>query len=85
MQRVVLRDVDIDSFTDAVGIDRHTAGVEAVQNKAVIQTAWEASRQLLTGTVRGDGGEVRTVSVSFRSSSGFPMRFRVGYCSCAEA
>jgi superfamily II DNA or RNA helicase len=84
MQRVVLRDVDIDSFTDAVGIDRHTAGVEAVQNKAVIQTAWEASRQLLTGTVRGDGGEVRTVSVSFRSSSGFPMRFRVGYCSCAE-
>jgi superfamily II DNA or RNA helicase len=84
MQRVVLRDVDLDSFTDVVGIDRHTAGVEAVQNKAVIQTAWDPSQQLLTGTVRGESGEVRTVSVSFRASAGYPRRFRVGHCSCAE-
>jgi superfamily II DNA or RNA helicase len=84
MQRVVLRDVDIASFTGAVGVERHTAGVEAVRNKAVIQTAWESSQQLLTGTVRGESGEIRTVSVSFRASVGFPLRFRAGYCSCAE-
>jgi hypothetical protein len=46
--------------------------------------AWEASRQQLTGTVRGEDGGIRTVSISFRASVGFPLRFRVGYCSCAE-
>ncbi|HEY1820074.1 MAG TPA: SNF2-related protein, partial [Trebonia sp.] len=46
--------------------------------------AWEASQQLLTGTVRDAGGEIRTVSASFRASPGFPLRFREGYCSCAK-
>ena len=30
------------------------------------------------------GGEIRTVSASFRASPGFPLRFREGYCSCAR-
>ena len=47
--------------------------------------AWEASRQMLTGTVRDGGGEIRTVSASFRASHGFPLRFKEGYCSCAQA
>jgi hypothetical protein len=57
--------------------------------------AWEASQQLLTGTVREIAqetrpgkitpGEIRTVSASFRASPGFPLRFRAGYCSCAQA
>ena len=44
--------------------------------------AWEASQQLLSGTVRDTGGEIRTVSASFRASAGFPLRFRSGHCSC---
>ncbi len=61
----------------------------AVQRGAVVQMAWEASQQLLTGTVRegggrARGGEIRTVSASFRASPGFPLRFREGYCSCAR-
>ncbi|MGH3168362.1 MAG: DEAD/DEAH box helicase, partial [Trebonia sp.] len=83
MQRVVLRDVDRDSFIGAVGPDRYAEGVAAATRNEVIQTAWEASQQQLSGTVRDEGGEIRTVSVSFRASSGFPLRFRVGYCSCA--
>jgi superfamily II DNA or RNA helicase len=51
--------------------------------------AWEASQQLLTGTVRESAGaskgrEIRTVSASFRASPGFPLRFREGYCSCSK-
>ena len=83
MQRVVLRDVDLESFIDSVGAERYAEGAAAAKNDAVIQTAWEASRQQLTGTVR-DGSDIRTVSISFRASAGFPLRFRTGYCSCAE-
>ncbi|HEV3379976.1 MAG TPA: DEAD/DEAH box helicase [Trebonia sp.] len=83
MQRVVLRDVDRDSFIGTVGPDRYAEGLAAASRSAVIQTAWEASQQQLSGTVRDEGGEIRTVSVSFRASSGFRLRFRVGYCSCA--
>ncbi len=54
-----------------------------LQRGAIVQMAWEASQQLLTGTVRDAGGEIRTVSASFRASPGFPFRFREGYCSCA--
>ncbi|HEX6448844.1 MAG TPA: DEAD/DEAH box helicase [Trebonia sp.] len=82
MQRVVLRDVDLVSFTDAVGAKRYAEGAAAAKKDAVIQMAWEASRQQLTGTVR-DGGDIRTVSIAFRASTGFPLRFRAGYCSCA--
>src|ERR1700751_1237335 len=82
MQRVVLRDVDLVSFTDAVGAKRYAEGAAAAKKDAVIQMAWEASRQQLTGTVR-DGGDIRTVSIAFRASNGFPLRFRAGYCSCA--
>ena len=57
-------------------------GTECVRRGAVVQMAWEASQQLLTGTVRDAGGDIRTVSASFRASSGFPRRFRVGHCSC---
>jgi superfamily II DNA or RNA helicase len=84
MQRVVLRDVDLDSFTDTVGAKRAAEGADAARQDSVIQMAWEASRQQLTGTVRGEDGGIRTVSISFRASVGFPLRFRVGYCSCAE-
>jgi superfamily II DNA or RNA helicase len=53
---------------------------------------WNPSDQTLTGTVHDwtrsgshpGPGEVRTVSAAFRASAGFPLRFRVGYCSCAE-
>src|SRR5258708_5554220 len=45
--------------------------------------AWEASQQLLTGTVRDGGGDLRTGSASFPASTGFPLRFRAGHCSCA--
>jgi superfamily II DNA or RNA helicase len=83
MQRVVLRDVDRDSFIGTVGPDRYAEGVAAAANDQVIQTAWEASQQQLNGTVRDQGGEIRSVTVSFRASSGFPLRFRIGYCSCA--
>jgi superfamily II DNA or RNA helicase len=83
MQRVVLRDVDRDSFIGTVGPDRYAEGIAAVSRREVIQTAWEASRQQLSGMVRGEGGEIRTVSVLFRASAGFPLRFRAGYCSCA--
>jgi superfamily II DNA or RNA helicase len=83
MQRVVLRDVDLDSFTDAVGRERHADGSALVRRRAVIQMAWEASQQLLTGTVRDGGGDIRTVSASFRASTSFPLRYRVGHCSCA--
>src|ERR1700761_2868648 len=90
MQRVALRDVDLASFRAAVGPEGWTDGASAVQRGAVLQMAWEASRQLLTGTVRDSGrqpgaraGEIRLVSASFRASPGFPLRFREGYCSCA--
>src|ERR1700744_768664 len=92
MQRVALRDVDLASFRAAVGPEGWTDGASAVQRGAVLQMAWEASRQLLTGTVRDSGrqpgaraGEIRLVSASFRASPGFPLRFREGYCSCARA
>src|ERR1700721_3513109 len=84
MQRVALRDVDLASFRAAVGPAGCANGASAVQRGAVLQLAWEASQQLLTGTVRDGGGEIRTVSASFRASSGFPLRFRQGYCSCAK-
>ena len=94
MQRVALRDVDLASFRAVIGPEGCADGAIAVQRGAVVQMAWEASQQLLTGTVR-DGasaakhsdarhGEIRTVSASFRASPGFPLRFREGYCSCAK-
>ena len=89
MQRVALRDVDLASFRAAIGPEGCADGTIAAQRGAVVQMAWEASQQLLTGTVRegaGEirGGEIRTVSASFRASPGFPLRFREGYCSCAK-
>ena len=88
MQRVALRDVDLASFRAAVGPEGCADGASAVGRGAVVQMAWEASQQLLTGTVRESGiehmGEIRTVSASFRASPGFPLRFRQGYCSCAR-
>jgi len=84
MQRVALRDVDLASFRAAIGPEGCADGTTAVQRGAVVQMAWEASQQLLTGTVRDVGGEIRTVSASFRASPGFPLRFREGYCSCAR-
>src|SRR6202034_1008493 len=83
MQRVALRDVDLASFKASVGADGFADGTAAVTRGAVVQMAWEASQQLLTGTVRDSGGEIRTVSASFRASHGFPLRFKQGYCSCA--
>ena len=83
MQRVVIRDVDLASFRDAVGPGGSAEGTDAVRRGAVVQMAWEASQQLLTGTVRDAGGDIRTVSASFRASAGFPLRFRAGRCSCA--
>ncbi|HVT68085.1 MAG TPA: hypothetical protein VHF26_10080, partial [Trebonia sp.] len=71
-----------------MGQEGWAEGAAAVRRGAVVQMAWEASQQLLTGTVR-DGaresraGDIRTVSASFRASPGFPLRFREGYCSCA--
>jgi superfamily II DNA or RNA helicase len=85
MQRVALRDVDLASFRAAVGPAGCADGASAVARGAVVQMAWEASQQLLTGTVRDIAGEIRTVSASFRASPGFPLRFREGYCSCAKA
>ena len=89
MQRVALRDVDLASFRAAVGPVGCADGAGAVARGAVVQMAWEASQQLLTGTVRDSAGErgseIRTVSASFRASPGFPLRFREGYCSCARA
>ncbi|HEY0933747.1 MAG TPA: hypothetical protein VGD91_08395, partial [Trebonia sp.] len=94
MQRVALRDVDLASFRAAIGPEGCADGAIAVQRGAVLQMAWEASQQLLTGTVReiepsarpgeAKNGEIRTVSASFRASPGFPLRFREGYCSCAR-
>src|SRR6202046_5239985 len=89
MQRVALRDVDLASFRAAIGPEGCADGTIAAQRGAVVQMAWEASQQLLTGTVRegggrARGGEIRTVSASFRASPGFPLRFREGYCSCAK-
>ncbi len=90
MQRVALRDVDLASFRTAVGPEGWTEGTAAVQRGAVLQMAWEASQQLLTGTVRDSrrqpgarAAEIRLVSASFRASPGFPLRFREGHCSCA--
>src|SRR5579862_1479942 len=89
MQRVALRDVDLASFRAVIGPEGCADGATAVQRGAVVQMAWEASQQLLTGTVReaaseNRAGEIRTVSASFRASSGFPLRFREGYCSCSQ-
>ncbi|MGH3296601.1 MAG: hypothetical protein ACRDP7_32890, partial [Trebonia sp.] len=75
MQRVALRDVDLASFRAVIGPEGCADGTIAVQRGAVVQMAWEASQQLLTGTVRegaGEirGGEIRTVSASFRASHG---------------
>jgi hypothetical protein len=84
MQRVVLREVDLASFQVTVGPVGCADGTAAVQRGAVVQMAWEASRQMLTGTVRDGGGEIRTVSASFRASHGFPLQFKEGYCSCAQ-
>jgi hypothetical protein len=85
MQRVVLREVDLASFQVTVGPVGCADGAAAVKRGAIVQMAWEASRQMLTGTVRDGGGEIRTVSASFRASHGFPLRFKEGYCSCAQA
>jgi SNF2-related domain/Helicase conserved C-terminal domain len=84
MQRVALREVDLASFRAAIGPEGCADATIAIQRGAIVQMAWEASQQLLTGTVRGRGGEIRTVSASFRASPGFPLRFREGYCSCAK-
>jgi superfamily II DNA or RNA helicase len=84
MQRVVLRDVDLSSFADAVGSARYEEGAAAARRDSVIQMSWESSAQQLTGTVRDEAGDIRTVTISFRASIGFPLRFRAGYCSCTE-
>src|ERR1051326_3782894 len=98
MQRVNLRDVDIAAFRDAIGADRYAEGTAAVRQRAVIQVHWNPSEQALTGTVRDGGaesrgaggkggegtGDLRSVMAEFRASAGFPLRFRVGYCSCAD-
>jgi hypothetical protein len=85
MQRVILRGVDVESARDAIGTDRYAAGTEAARRRAVIQLHWNPSEQALTGTVRdGNAGELRTVSAEFRASAGFPLRFRIGHCSCAD-
>jgi superfamily II DNA or RNA helicase len=88
MQRVNLRDVDIAAFRDAIGADRYAEGTAIARQRAVIQMHWNPSEQALTGTVRdarGQGaGELRSVMAEFRASSGFPLRFRAGYCSCAD-
>ena len=65
MQRVALRDVDLASFRAAIGPEGCADGALAVQRGAVVQMAWEASQQLLTGTVRESAagmraGEIRT-------------------------
>src|SRR5215469_3483831 len=78
----MLRDVDRASFQDAVGSAACAEGTECVRRGAVVQMAWDASQQLLTGTVRDSGGDIRTVSASFRASPGFPRRYRAGHCSC---
>src|SRR5215467_11999991 len=78
-----MRDVDLASFRDAVGPAGCAEGTAAVRRGAVVQMSWDASQQLLTGTVRDGGGDLRTVSAAFRASAGFPLRFRVGHCSCA--
>jgi SNF2-related domain/Helicase conserved C-terminal domain len=83
MQRVVMRDVDLASFRHAIGPAGCADGTAAVRRGAVVQMFWDASQQLLTGTVRDGGGDLRTVSASFRASSGFPLRYRAGRCSCA--
>jgi SNF2-related domain/Helicase conserved C-terminal domain len=83
MQRVVMRDVDLASFRHAIGPAGCADGADAVRRGAVVQMFWDASQQLLTGTVRDGGGDLRTVSASFRASSGFPLRYRAGRCSCA--
>ncbi|HEX4829918.1 MAG TPA: DEAD/DEAH box helicase [Trebonia sp.] len=83
MQRVILRGVDVASVRDAIGSDHYAVGSEAVRQGEVLQMHWNPSEQMLTGTVR-DLDELRTVSGEFRASAGFPLRFRVGYCSCAE-
>src|ERR1700761_4290543 len=85
MQRVVLRDVDRTSFEAVVGSANCADGAEAVRRRAVLQMFWDASQQLLTGTVREQTGEIRSVSASFRASHSFPLRFRAGTCSCAAA
>src|SRR6185312_9773182 len=79
MQRVALRDVDLASFRAVIGPEGCADGAIAVQRGAVVQMAWEASQQMLTGTVRDGGsagkqGEIRTVSASFRASAGIPAR-----------
>src|SRR5262249_48266691 len=56
MQRVALRDVDLASFRAAIGPEGCADGIAAVQRGAVVQMAWEASQQLLTGTVRDSAG-----------------------------
>src|ERR1700760_513999 len=90
MQRVALRDVALESFRAALGPEACADAAAAVQRGAVVQMAWDASQRLLSGTVREStaarprGGEIRTVSASFRASPGFPLRFREGYCSCAR-
>jgi SNF2-related domain/Helicase conserved C-terminal domain len=83
VQRVVLRDVDLASFRAAVGPAGCAEGTAAVRRGAVVQMAWDASQQFLTGTVRDGGGDLRTVSASFRASTSFPLRYRAGHCSCA--
>src|SRR5262245_59944625 len=78
-----MRGVDLASFSGAVGPAICADGTAAVRRGAVVQMSWEASHQLLTGTVRDGGGDLRTVSASFRASAGFPLRFLAGHCSCA--
>ena len=75
--------MDLASFRDALGPAGCAEGTDAVRRGAVVQMAWEASQQMLTGTVRDGGGDLRTVSASFRASTSFPLRYRAGHCSCA--
>ena len=72
------------SFRAAIGPEGCADGTIAVARGAVCRWPGRRRSELLTGTVRERGGEIRTVSALFRASPGFPLRFREGYCSCAK-
>src|SRR6266705_2971819 len=82
MQRVVLRDVDLDSVVAAVGAGSYARGAQYVRQRAVVQMSWEAAESTLRGTVRGSAGDLYTAEVYFSSGDEFPLEFVHGQCSC---
>ncbi len=82
MQRVVLRDVDLDSVVAAVGAGSYARGAQYVRQRAVVQMSWEAAESTLRGTVRGSAGDLYTTEVYFSSGDEFPLEFVHGQCSC---